>query len=298
MCRVSGSGVLTPQYTKPKTETKKPVQQQDCKDQPVQNKKNDSVKVETKNSKNVIKPVELDCEKQTTGEKISKGVSGVIGNTQDALDVTKKIVSVSENSAGFLAKSSKVVAPVIKTVSGLAVVKSIEKVATSPIANKAFGVFAVAGGGFEIARGVKELKKGKTEQGVYNILNGGASVVCGGALFVGALPVAAVAGGVGLGLTVVKYGNDSVKKLGWLKGKDGKAQSAFERLAEKSNDAQKYVEKKTGSKVLGYTAKIGAGVAMVPAAVATSVVGAVYAGGKAIGGGVQKAWNWGASFFK
>ena len=110
------------------------------------------------------------------------------------------------------------------------------------------------------------------------------SVVTGVALGVGATSVAAVAGGVGLGVMVVKYGNDSVKEQGWLKSKDGKNQSSFERLEERAGDIGNSVEKSTGSKFLGTTTKIASGIAMVPAAVVVSVGGAAVGAGKAIGG--------------
>jgi hypothetical protein len=292
MCRVSGSVIAINPYaginTQSKIDNTKVVSKTDI---PKVNhtEKKDSVKVNSKSSKNDVihsvnieKPVE-----KTLGEKISKTISGVIGNTQDGLDITKKISSLG-TASGAVSKVSHVA----KAITSLTVIKSIDKIASKPIVNKALGVFSVVGGGFEIARGVKEIKKGKTEQGVFSVLNGGAGVVMGGALLVGAAPVAVVAGFVGLGVSVVKYGSQSVKDLGWLKGKDGKAQTAFEHLAEKANDAQKSVEKATGSKVLGYVAKVGSGVVMVPAAVATSVAGAVVSGGKAIGNAVSKAWDY------
>ena len=257
---------------------------------------NDSIKLAAKTAKNtVIHSVNISQNlKPEMGEKLTKTVSGVIGNTQDILDVTKKVVTIGESTsqAGALGRTARVVAPTVKTLTSLRLVKGIDKLVNNPIANKTFGVFAVAGGGFEIARGVKEIKKGNKEQGVYNIVNGGASVVCGAALFVGAVPVATAAGVVGLSAGVVKYGNDSVKKLGWLKSKDGKDQSAFERLGERANDAEKAVAKATGSKALGYAAKVGSGIAMVPAAIVTSVGGAVVQGGQVVGNAAGNAWNY------
>lgn len=258
-------------------------------------KPDDSIKLASKASKNVIHSVDINQKaKPEIGERVSKTVSGVIGNAQDILDVTKKVVTIGESTtqASALSRAARVVAPTVKTLTSLRIVKGVDKLVNNPIANKAFGVFAVAGGGFEIARGVKEIKKGNKEQGVYNIVNGGATVVCGAALFVGAVPVATVAGAVGLTAGVVKYGNDSVKKLGWLKGKDGKDQSAFERLGERANDAEKAVAKATGSKALGYAAKVGSGIAMAPAAIATSVGGAVVQGGQVVGNAVGNAWNY------
>lgn len=249
--------------------------------------------IETKSSKNnVAHKINIDDDKEVKDiyENVSTNISSSIGTTQTVMDLAKKAAVIGEGTT-VLAKT----ATVARTLTSLSVVKSVDKIASSPIANKALGVFSIVSGGFQAARGIKDIKNGKTERGTFNVLGGASNVVMGGALLVGAAPVAVAAGFVGLGVGVVKYGSSSVKQLGWLKGKDGKAQTAFERLSERANDVQKAVERKTGSKVLGYTAKVASGVAMVPAAIATSVGGAVVSGGKAIGSAVSNAWNY---FFK
>lgn len=248
-----------------------------------------------KNSKNtVIHNIQIskdDKEQRDFPEDVSTKAASYISTTQTAMDLAKKATVIGEGTSR-LAKVGSVLGSTAKTITSLSVIKGIDKIASSPIANKTLGVFSIASGGFQAARGIKEIKEGKTERGSFNVAIGASNVVMGGALLVGAAPVAVAAGFVGLGAGVVKYGSSSVKELGWLKSKDGKAQTAFERLAEKSDDAQKYVEKATGSKVLGYAAKVGSGVAMVPAAVATSVGGAVVSGGKAVGSAISNAWNY------
>jgi hypothetical protein len=300
MCIKTGSTLIKTDYTpardntnvKVKTPLDNPVVQQP---QTTITPKDES-KVKTKtSSKEVIHSVDFP-NKDTTPkteakcfeEKCAKTISGVIGNTQDIIMAAKKAGVIAQSSSGLVAKASGVVGAIASN----KVVQKVDKIVNTSIANKTFGVFAVVGGGFEIARGVKEIKKGNTHQGVYNIASGGTSVVTGVALGVGATSVAAVAGGVGLGVMVVKYGNDSVKEQGWLKSKDGKNQSSFERLEERAGDLGNSVEKATGSKFLGTTTKIASGIAMVPAAVVVSVGGAVVGAGKAIGGAVSGVYNY------
>ncbi len=298
MCRIGSSAVIVPnQYvkndkSKSVIENKK-IEEPIC---PTREKKNDSVNVKSKESKsNVVHSVEIeDNLKADIGEKISKAVSATIGNSQDIISTAKGIVTTAEagTGVGVVAKITRSLAPTAKVITSFRAVQGIDKLMNTPIANKALGVFSAVGGGFEVYRGVKELKKGNKEQGVYNLVNGGSGIVMGGALLVGVAPVALAASVVGLASEVVKYGSGSVKKLGWLKGKNGESQTAFDRLGERVNDAQKIVENKTGSKALGYVAKVGAGITMVPAAVAVSVGGAVVQGTKTVGSSVSSGWNY------
>lgn len=293
MCKIGNSAVIIPnQYVK--TEKKNKENKVIC-PTPETAKRNDSVKVNSKESKNkVTHSVQIDDFKPTKGEKVINTAGSIIGNTQDALDVSKKLVTAGQAAAGTgaIAKITRAITPAIKVVTSLRGVDKIDKLVNNPVANKALGFLSIVGGGFQMRRGFKEIKKGEHEKGGFNIAGGAATVVMGGALVFGAAPVAAAAGAVGLGITVVKYGSGSVKKLGWLKSKDGKDQSTFERLGERSTDAQKAVQKRTGSKALGYVAKVGSSIAMVPVATVVSVGGAVVQGGKTVGGAVSGAWNY------
>ena len=86
MCKIGNSAVIVPnQYVK--TEKQNKENKVIC-PTPETAKRNDSVKVNSKESKNkVTHSVQIDDFKPTKGEKVINTAGSIIGNTQDALDV-------------------------------------------------------------------------------------------------------------------------------------------------------------------------------------------------------------------
>ncbi|MBC7475832.1 MAG: hypothetical protein H7263_16230 [Candidatus Sericytochromatia bacterium] len=240
----------------------------------------------------IIKPIKIVSQQAGLIESTVRSVKDFIGTTQTVVGHVRGFAKIEENAGKIIKVASKIATPLAKPIASLEVFNKFEKVITNPVLGKVFGFVSIVTGGFDIKNGITDISNGKKKDGGFKIVSGTAGVVGGVALIVGAAPVAAVAGAVVIGVSVVKYGDESTKKLGWLKDKNGNAQSSFDRLGDRATDIGSSVEKKTGSVVLGTVAKYGSGVIMVPAATVVAVSGAVVNGTKTVGGYVGKAWDW------
>ena len=94
------------------------------------------------------------------------------------------------------------------------------------------GAFGVVGGGLQLGKGVAELEHGDA-QGAFDVGQGTANAVAGGATILGAAPVAALASAASIGMTtgnlLGKAADSEYTKTGvWGQKEDGKNKSAMD----------------------------------------------------------------------
>jgi hypothetical protein len=237
------------------------------------------------------KPVPVDDSDDTVQNTTGKA-SMITSTLHKVPTVIANIDELQSDATGVMSMASKFAGTTAKVISESKAFQIGQKVIGNPIVAKGAGVLGIVSGGFEVNKGIKEIKKGKEADGVYHIADGGGNIVAGAGLVFGSATLASGGAAFGVGLGVGHFGDNSTKELGWLKDKNGKAQSASDRLGDKMWDVHESVEKATGSNVLGHVVAAGAGIAMLPAAAVTAVGGAVVNGGKKIGSGIASAWNY------
>ena len=139
---------------------------------------------------------------------------------------------------------------------------------------------AIAGGAVDLVEGIDLLRHGETAEGLIKTTEGAAGVTSGGAgiaTFAGSTAAATVAAGAGagaVGLGVGHFGDNQVKKHGWIHDSEGKALSASEWAGHNGRRADDYLTEH-GHPHLGTAAGI-----------ATTAVSVVPAAGIAVGGAV------------
>ena len=165
-------------------------------------------------------------------------------------------------------------------------VKATEKIATKvdhflslPVVEYAGGAIELVAGGFEVYEGIKDFKKGNKGDGSFSVVKGTLGVAAGVATFVGAAPVATALFCAGVGMSIGKFGDGEVERLGWLKDEKGKPQSASDRWADRMSDIEDDVQQATGSKALAKTSAVVSGIVMLPATGVVAVGGAVAGAG-------------------
>lgn len=122
---------------------------------------------------------------------------------------------------------------------------------------------AIAGGTMEMFEGYDQYKEGHKLDGGMTMAQGGLSATSGlfglaalagsGGAAVAAPMAAAGAGGLALG----RYGDKSVKELGWLHDGQGHAESASDWAGDTGTAADNWVTQHTGSGTLGTIAGLG-----------------------------------------
>ncbi|MEP6864769.1 MAG: hypothetical protein ABJE66_29385 [Deltaproteobacteria bacterium] len=155
---------------------------------------------------------------------------------------------------------------------------------------------SIAGGIMELKGGIAEARRDAVK-GSIPIMSGSASIVSGvaglasltgSAVAAGLAPAAA---GFGAGVKIGAYGSEEAKEAGWLHDREGNAATPATWMADRGEDADRWVTKRTHNETLGTIAGGAATVGMAP------VGGAVALGG-AINGGVLKAEGFGESVGK
>ena len=206
------------------------------------------------------------------GSETLRNAITMVSSGVEELDTPAKIAQTLHLGGKTLAAADKVV-NALEPISNF-----IQKTPVRAV----LGGIGVATGGYEIYRSIA--KEQDTGNKVYGVAHGAVTVVAGGALVVGAAPVAAVAGAVVVGMEIEKFGNGEVQRLGMLKDKQGKNQTAFGRLEERAKDIGAGVKAATGCAILGDITGVASGVLMAPTAGVVALAGAV-------AGGADRAWS-------
>lgn len=212
-------------------------------------------------------------------ESSAKNASMVIGNAQSTIDAIKWLGTVHHTrNIAVVSKITRSISPLAHVIGSAHAFQQAERALTSKNTNRALGAITIVGSGFDITRGIKQIKQKNNYEGTYNVLNGAVGAVTGTALLGNNIKVATIAGIVGVSLPVAKYGSDSTKKLGWFKDNSGKNETVFENFMDKSKKVGTYIEQQTNNKTLGNLSTLGSSAIMLPIAVGVSVVGVVAGG--------------------
>jgi len=247
-------------------------------------------------------------EKVNTTMNVVRTAAPIVAHHQpiviDILRTTGSAVSTTKTAGTIVAKYSPVIhaktlakamnaqkmAKVLNTTANGVkktgdVASKVVTIIKKPGVQAGIGAIGIGVGAYEIYDGINTIKKGDSAEGIYKTTVGALNVAGGIATAVGATTVAPALAAAGAGMAIGHFGNKEVKELGMLKDKNGKPQSASDRLGDRMWDIHESVKNSTGSSVLGHIAAGGAGILMLPTA------GAVAVGG-AVAGGAKHVWNW------
>jgi hypothetical protein len=143
---------------------------------------------------------------------------------------------------------------------------------------------SIFGGILDIAEGVGEVRHGNTNDGSIHLVGGGSNIISGASGLAGlggssaAVACSGGAAAFGLGLAAGHYGDQQVKKLGWLHDDDGQAVNASQWAANAGGRADDWFTEH-GHPSLGTAAGVATTIgASVPGAVMAVGAGAASAG--------------------
>jgi hypothetical protein len=226
-----------------------------------------------------------------TIQSVTSTASTLTSTLNKIPSVISSISEIQSNSALML-RVSKWAGPTAKVITDTKAFQVAGKFVGNPIVTKGAGTLGMISGAFEIKNGITKINKGNQDDGIFLMMDGTSNMVAGGALITGNAKVSSGAAAFGIGMSIGRFGDHSVRELNWLTDNKGKAESVSDRLGDKMWNVHEAVVKSTGNETLGTVTALGAGVIMLPAAGVVTVGGALINGGKQIDMGLISAWDY------
>lgn len=231
----------------------------------------DSVQDGTSVAKTVVNAGNQAIETGSTAKKVAQGAFEPLSKLPEGFQ------KVAERTSKFITEN-KAVQVLESTSIGKAIVANHGKLLDGT--DKAFKVLAVAGGAVQIAKGITQIADGKTYDGGWN-------VVKGGALATSAFVSGPVGLGIVVGVEVAHYGDKATKEYGWFKDGAGKPESAIQHVGTKVADTYKEVSAKNG-RTAGVASSVIQAHGQTLVAATSIVAGAAIKGTQALGDVSQK----------